>query len=234
MPAGRIFPDPGGILYPGFSVAAGVNPAAIPLMGKGTAIQTAVTPSLQSGDPNELFASATTAKGSFGMGVGYEGSLMNGQVTNGAFGGIGYNFDPLSVGVAVRDPNVSQSGTAAADIGFEYETKNEITLGAVLYNVNQNTQADIGIGTKSGKKYNLEANLLLPPFNSLSNGGYLATVAASVVPGAIGFHFSTSYDTGAKDLYYTVAAAAFIGDNFNVILQYATNRQATAALTVVF
>ncbi len=234
MPVGRIFPDPGGILFPGFGIAAGVNPAAIPLMGRGTAVEAAVTPAIQSGDPNGLFASATNAGSSFGLGLGYDGSLLGGHLTNGVFGGLGYNFDPLSVGVAVRDPDISQSGQASADIGFEYETKSELTLGAVLYNVNHNAQADVGIGTKGGKKYNLEADVLLPPFNNFGSNDFLGTLSASVVPGMIGFHFAVSYDTGAKDWYYTVSGAVFVNDNVDIVLQYATTRQATAAVTVLF
>lgn len=232
MPVGRVHPLPGGILYPGFNTAAGRNPAAIPLTGKGSALQLAATPAFQSSDSTDLFGSVATTRGSFGFGAGYLGSSYNSQLTNGFFAGMGYNFDPASVGIAVRDFDV-RSGNTSVDVGFQFETKQEITLGAVLYDVNNTSRAAIGVGTKSGKRYNLEANVLLPPFNNM-DGGYVGTLSASIFPGMIGFHFSTSYYTAAKSWDYVVGVGVFASDMIHIALQYATTRRATAAVTFIF
>lgn len=232
MPVARIFPNAGGILYPGFNSAAGVNPAAIPMTGKGTAIQVAATPSIQSGDTTELFGSVAHTSGALGFGAGYIGDFNSGQNVNSGFVGVGYNLDPLSVGVSVRDFDIKNGGGADIDAGFTFETKSEIAIGAVLYDINHNTQADLAVGTKSGKKYNIEADVLLPPFNS-SWMGYAATLAASITPGMFGFHFGTTYYTAPKTWEYIVGVGCQINDTFQVVAQYATTRRATLALTIV-
>ncbi len=239
LPTAFIFPayaNP--ILYPGFNIAAGVNPAALPLAQKTTAFQAAYTPALESGYPNDFFGGLAVSKRSLGIGLGYIRNQTSyaGQTTTtqSVFGGFGFSVDQVSLGVGLRDTYLANGFSPNVDIGLvvgDQKNARAVSFGAVFYNMDSLPQLDIGIGYGSIKKYTLEANILLPPFRYLDSG-YVFTVAASLRAEILGLYFHTSYATNYKTFSHTVGIFAWLSDHVNVFAQFITSRTLSVGLSV--
>lgn len=234
FPSARMYPQPVGILFPGFNVAPGVNAAALPTSGKGTAAQAAYGPPIRSGDPMQFFGSLSTASKDLGIGFGYMGSKASGQnVVSGAFGGFGYVFDSISLGLGVRDLNLADGFRPDVDIGFIMGTKGELTFGVVAYHINENAQICVGVGTGGKKKFNIEANVTLPPLHT-NYQPYILTVSASLTPGIVGVHFRSSYYTRIETFTHTIAGGVWLGEQVLLTAQYSTDREVLGSATVMF
>ena len=231
---GSVFPDPSGILFPGLATAAAINPAALGNAGKATAIQVALTPSLRSGDDNEYFASFATAKKGFGFGFGIDGATKGGgSFTNGGFVGMGFNLERIALGLAVRDANFSDSVSPSVDVGALFGESQGLKLGFVFYHLENSPQLDLGIGWGAGKKYNLEANVLLPPFSSFSGGSLGMSLGANIFIQPLSFLFRTTYYTRSNNYVHTLGVGVWLNQMFNLGVQFSSPRHWTFGLTLV-
>jgi hypothetical protein len=229
--ASRIFPRPTGILYPGLPEAAGVNPAALAMGKKITAIQGAYTPSLQSGDPQEFFAALGSSQQNVGFGFGYDGvKPSGGSMRNGIFAGAGVALPSVSFGVDLRDPDLSGGFSPDVDLGLKVGRDEGLSFGAVLYQLNSPAQLNVGIGYAK-KSFNLEGNVLLPPFSGGGNGYTLTGALTVFASNLVSLHFRTSYFTAGKSFSTTVGASVGISSSASLLAQYTTDRTLTAALT---
>lgn len=233
FPAGRVFPQPVGILFPSFNVAPGVNASSIPANNRGTAVAAAVSPTTNSANAMQYFGSAASSSSTFGGGVSYIGSSYAGSMTHGAAAGLGYSFETFSLGLGARDLDVKSGWDPSVDASLMLLALKDFIAGAVFYNLNQATQLDLGIGVKSGQRYNVEVNLLLPPFSDLG-GGYTATVSAAIFVEPFGLHFRSSYNTAYKDFSHTIALGAWVSKVIHIAAQFTTPRTFTFGLTALF
>ncbi|MBY0370896.1 hypothetical protein K2X33_09435 [bacterium] len=233
FPVASIAPDTVGILYPGFSVAAGVNGAALPKAGRGTAFQLGYSPAIQGWQSHGAFGSVAHAKGSFGIGAGYQGSLaQDGTLTNGAFAGMGYNVDNFSFGFFLHEDNFAFGISPEINAGLTVELP-IVDFGIVFHGLNQSPSAILALGTRSGSRMNVELNVETPSFYNLG-GRYIITLSAQLDAGILGFYFRTSYYTDWNGLYHTVGLGGWAWDAVNLSAQYNTNGQGTMAATFVF
>ncbi len=231
-PITQFFPQPVGLVYPGFNVAAGVNPAAIPSSGSGTAIQAGFSPAPSAGEAHRLFGSVAHKTSNFGYGAGYQGELQNGTLVHNAFVGVGANFGKFNVGLGLRDYNLSAGFSPAVDVGLTIELK-IIDFGLVFYHLETSPRIGVGIGTRSGSSFNLEANLLLPPLNNLGSS-YLATVSAQFAIQRITAYLRTTYDTGFRSLSHSIGLGGWVTKQAHLGAQYSTPNRIESALTVSF
>jgi hypothetical protein len=231
-PITQFYPQPIGLLYPGFNVAAGVNPAAIPSSGNGTAIQAGFSPAPSGGEAHRLFGSVAHKTSNFGFGAGYQGELLNGTLVHNAFVGLGANFGKFNVGLGLRDYNLRTGISPAVDVGLTIELK-IIDFGVVFYSLETSPRIGVGIGTRSGSSFNLEANILLPPLNNLGSS-YLATVSAQFAIQRITAYLRTTYDTGFRTLSHSVGLGGWVMKQAHLGAQYSTPNRIESALTVTF
>ncbi len=112
------YPGPAGILFPGLATAAAINPAALGFFDRSTAIQLAYGPPGQSGDVHRYFASVGTSKKGVGFGAGLNGSVQNGDFSNGAFAGVGFDFEKVALVLTVRENNLSGPFSPSIDFGI--------------------------------------------------------------------------------------------------------------------
>jgi hypothetical protein len=230
-PVAKFYPETVGLLYPGFSVAAGVNPAAIPSAGSGTAIQIGFSPA-PPGQEHRAFGSATHRTSNFGYGIGYQADLVGGTLVHNGFVGIGANFGKFNVGLGLRDYNLSSGISPSVDAGVTIELK-VVDVGLVFYNLENTPRLGAAIGTRSGQSFNVEANVLLPPFNNLG-AGYLATVSAQLAVQVVNAYFRTSYDTGLRTLSHTLGLGVWVYKKAHLAVQYSTPNRLGTAVTVSF
>jgi len=236
LPTATVFPNAVGILFPGFNVAAGVNPAALPLAGKVVAVQAGFTPPLQAGDPNAIFGGLAVAKKGLGVGLGYLRGQSSSEITQGVFGGVGFSFENVSFGLGLRDSNVSGGFSPNVDIGFivgNQKSGKGVSFGGVFYNLDSLAQLALGIGYGSVKKYSIEATVLIPPFDFLDSG-YVFTASANLRAELLGIYFRTSYATISDHFSHTIGLAAWVSEQFNLFAQFTTTRTLTLGATVVF
>lgn len=236
VPVPQLFSYPSGLVFPGLNGAAAINAAALPASGRATAVQAAFTPSLQSGDPMGIFGGIAMARKGLGLGLGIEHTSVSNLSTLGGFAGAGFAWDALSLGVGLRDSDLDGGFSPQVDVGLlvgEGKDRRGVAFGAVFYNLNTTAVLGAGIGYRGGKKYHLEANVVLPPFSDM-DGNYTITAAATINAGIFGLFFRTSYFTQPSDFSHTVGALAWISQRFNLIAQFTTNRTATVGATVLF
>ncbi len=230
FPVMRFHPETVGLVYPGFNVAAGVNPAALPSAGRGSAIQLGFSPGGSDGD--RLFASVAHAKDNLGIGAGYQGRMGGGAMQNDAFLGVAGTFGNFSAGLALREYDLSGGINPSVDAGILVELK-VVDVGLVFYDLNGASRLGIGVGSRGGGRFNIEGNVLLPHFNNLG-GGYLFTLSAQMAVGIVGVHFRTSYDTAWNDFSHTVGLGAWVSPQVQLALQYSTPRRVSGAVTYSF
>ncbi len=234
LPTAHIYPIPVGILFPGFNVAAGVNAAALPLMGKGTSVQGAYLPALSSGDPNGYFGSVAMASKTFGFGIGLLGSKSGSTTTNSLFTGAGFHTDNVAFGLGLRDPNVHGGFNPEVDAGVIVGGDKGLTFGFNLYHLQASPRLAAGLGFIQGRKYNLEANVLLPSFSNF-NKDYVITASASIfADDVIGFNFCESYYTINNTFLHTIGVLVWVSQHVNLIAQFTSQRTLAAGLSVVF
>lgn len=226
FPIMRFHPETVNLVYPGFNVAAGVNPAALPSAGRGTAIQAGFSPG--GSDESRAFASVAHAADSLGVNAGYQGRI-NGGMAHDAFLGVGGTFGNFSLGLALREFDISGGFNPSLDAGMVVELK-VVDFGLVFYDLNGSPRLGIGVGSRSGGSFTIEGNVLLPHFNNLG-GGYLITAAAQIAVQIVRVHFRTSYDTGWNDFSHTVGLGAWVTPQVLIGMQYSTPRRVSAAVT---
>jgi hypothetical protein len=230
FPLAQFYPTPVGILYPGFSVAGGVNPAALPTAGEGSALQLGFSGA--DGEENQAFGGLTHSNTRVGMGVGYQANLVNSGVVHNAFAGLGAKFQVLSLGIALRDYDLSAGISPSVDAGLIVKLKG-VEVGFVFYQLETQARMAIGIGTRQEGSYALEANVLLPPFSYLDSN-YLLTVSAQLEVKKVTAYFRTSYYTASQYLSHTLGLGVRVSKSVHLGLQYSTPRRIGGAITVHF
>lgn len=237
LPSAMIFPSPVGILFPGFNVAAGVNPAALPLPGKANSVQLAYTPSLRRGDDSSVFAGAAIAKKGLGVGLGYQRTQTSSTKIQGIFGGVGFAMDSMSFGLGLRDSQVDGGFSPNVDIGFivgNQKNGKGVSFGGVFYNLDHYPQMALGIGYGNVKRYNLEANILMPPFDYLGTGYYIFTLSATLRAEFLSLYFRSSYPTRTDNFTHTLGIAAQVMQNLNVFAQFTPSRTLTFGASAIW
>ena len=239
LPSNLIFPVPTGILFPSFACAGGVNPAALSAAGKVASIQGSYTPG-GGAYPKEFFGSLAAGSQKMGIGLGYLGESINGKLTSNAFIGAGFKIDPVNIGIGLRDFDISNKSTPNVDLGLISGEGNGgggggLRFGFVVYNLNSPAQLDLGVGFSGGKKYNMEINVLLPPFSGGTGSGNVVTVSGTVFAAdIIGLTFRTSYFTKPNTYEHTMGLSGWLSEAFNLFAQFSTPRVWTGGLMVTF
>lgn len=231
FPMARYYPQPVGLLYPGFNVAAGVNAAALPSAGRDTAVQLAYSPG-STADAHEMFGSVAHSKGNIGFSAGYQGFLFNGAMNHGAFVGLGAEVSNFAFGLGLRDDDVGGGVNPMVDAGMIINLK-ILDLGLVFYDLNGTARLGVGVGSKSGSRFNLEANVLLPPFSNLDSS-YIFTLSAQLSVGIAIVHFRTSLHTGSGNLNHTVGLGAWVTKSVLLAVQYTTPDRLVGGVTISF
>lgn len=235
-PTALIYPDPGGILFPGFQVAAGTNPASLTYFEKAKSLQAAYSPALTHDDGHGYFGSFAYGSKNFGLGLGVSGRYLNRNNTNGVFLGSGYRFQKVALGLAIRDPRLSGSFSPNVDLGLMFGEGKGLTLGLVVYDIDNSGRMDLGVGFSGGKKFNVEANLLFPSFSRLSDShsDYRVLVSANIFMDFLAVTLQSGYFTHLKEFSHTCAITAWFTEWLNLILQYHTPRTWTLGTSLVF
>ena len=233
-PTNSIGPSLGGIIFTGFGVAAGINPATLPGFKKASVVHLGYTPALNNGEAHQGLLSLATSKGKFGFGMGLTTAQGSGAGVYGGFAGIGRSFENVSLGLAVRDQSFSVRSDPEVDIGLTLGSERGLKGGLVLYHLNNAARASVGVGFDGGKKYNLEGTVLLPAFNNLGNNGYVLSVSANIFIDWFGVYFRTSYFTSGNDYQHAIALNTWLGENFSLLVQYDTPQTWTLGLTLKF
>lgn len=236
LPTNHIFPVPGPILFPGYTTAAGNNPAALGAFGKGGGIQGSYSPT---GSNKEYFAGLTASSPKMGVNLGYIGDDLGGTMVNSVFAGAGFQIDPIAVGFGLRQFDLSGNFSPDVDLGLiagEGAGKGQgLRFGFVIYNLNSPAQLDLGIGFSGGKKYNMEVNLLLPPFSGGNGGTYTVTVAGNIFAGEIlGINFATSYTSNSSNYLHKLGLTLWPWDQVSFFAQFTTPSMWTGGAMIMF
>ena len=223
LPTFDIYPTPSGIVYPSLLDAAGVNPAGLPQSKKVTALGIEYSPSPGSGSPHEYSAAFATGDTRFGFGAGYVGSLST-YATHGMYMGAGFRTESTSIGLDIRNPDFSTGFSPQVDLGIIAKTASDISIGLVLYKLEQAPQLDVGLGFGKDKNYNFELNLLLPVFSNVFQPGanYILTAATTVYAGWFGISFKSSYLTETSSVTQTVSLDVWVSKKLALTLQYSS------------
>lgn len=241
LASNHIFPIPAPILFPSFTTAAGTNPAALGLSGKVAALQGAFSPG-QNSSGQEYYAGLAASSQKMGVGLGYLGDKNGSKMTNNVFAGAGFKIDPVALGIGLRQFDTSGKLSPNVDLGLIAGEGgsggggggNGLRFGFVVYNLNVASQLDAGIGFSGGKKYNMEVNVLLPPFSNM-DAGYVFTIAGTVYAAdVVGLTFNSSYNSTSKDYLHTVGINAWLWEPVCVFVQFSTPRTWTSGLMVTF
>ena len=169
----------------------------------------------------------------FGLGLGYDGFRQAGVLTNGAFLGAGFTMEPVSLGLDIRQLNLAGVISPNIDMGLRIGENNGPVFGLVLYDLNDLPQLDVGLGWAAKKKYNVELNVLLPPFAYLT-GDFTVTAAATVNASIFALYFRASFEYIAAATSQTIGLAANLSDNIVVLIQYSSGRVWTAGFTYLW
>jgi hypothetical protein len=237
LPAGMIYPVPVGILFPGFNIAAGVNPAALPTAAQNTtAMQTMYSPPLQNGQTDSVFSSIASSNGTSAAGAGLIATYdpNNRAIGGEAFGGAGFKFDKVSLGIAVRDENVTSSQSPDVDLGFLFRSdKSGPCAGFVLYHTNTSAQLDFGLGFHKEHSYAFEVNFLLPQFNQwgLSSFNYTTVFSATIYSGIFGFYFRS---VSSSQSFATLGILAQLSQKLSLIVEWTNPSILNTGFTINF
>jgi len=237
LPVHEVFPTPSGIIFPSLLTAAGVNPAALPQRGRAaTALGINYSPPPGGSGAHQYSASLGTGDKKTGLGVGYTGSMDN-SATHGVFLGGGFRAESTSIGIGFRDLDLNEGGFAPeTDLGIIAETGSDVTLGLVLYHLEDQPQLDFGVGFGNNRNYNFEINLLLPPVRDAFSPGanYTITAATTVYTRFFGVSFKSSYQTATSDVNQSVAALVWLMKTFAITIQYSSPNRSYYGMIFLF
>lgn len=223
---------PGALIFPHFDSAALINASTL-VHNKGTAVQGLYSPPPSSGETHQYQLGVASASKKFGLGMGYTG-YSDTQATHGAFAGLGFLIETLSLGLSIRDPNVENDFDPDVDFGLDLAIDKSVHLGVVLYNINRTPNVALGVGYVKENKYFLEANLGFQNVNNIDTSNYTLTLAAGVYAGIFGMGFQTNYYASSKDYDHILSGLIRPSDNLHFLVQFETPRRFRFGLTVVF
>lgn len=231
LPTATMWPTPNGILFPNVATAGGVNAAALPLAGKATVVQgayTKVTDNL-----SEFYGGVGMTSRKFGVSLGYLGDKIGNNLVHNSYAGAGFAIDQVSLGLNVRRFNWSGSASTGVDLGLIAGEGKGFTWGFVVYNINgPHTQVTGGVGFGGGKKYNMELNFAIPPFNGGSV--YIITAAGTINPSEVfGVHFKTSYYSD-KNYLHVLGLSVFPWENTGFLVQFSSPSIWTGGINLSF
>lgn len=216
---------PGGIAFPAIYHAAGVNAASLTSQ-KGYVVEAGYGPE---GDPwtvDRAEAAFVASQKSFGLGVQYLGLHdSGGNWTHGGAIGAAARLDPVSLGVGLRDSNVSAGAEPAVDLAIDFQPEGGgqgVHAGGILYEVNGGPYLGVYLGMIKEKQHFLEASIVTPRFGR--SGDYQFGVAAGVHAGIFGVSFFSRYYTSSRTFAHTLGAGIWIMEFWNVGIQFDTPR----------
>lgn len=228
---------PAGIAFPPTYHAASTNAATLAGVSQGSLIEGGYGPPLQTGDPERLEAAVAATGKRLGLGVEYSGTRTgSGPFTNGGAIGGGANFQPVSLGVGLRDANVESGFNPTVDLAIDFQpdsTGKDFHFGGVLYGVNGTPVLGAYAGFIKEMKYFLEGDVVTPPLSS-AGGAYRLGVAAGVWVERFGFSFHTRFYTDTKTFDHTIGAALWVAPWWNLGVQIDTPRTLMARTVFTF
>jgi hypothetical protein len=223
VPFHDIFPTPSGIIFPSLDSAAGINPAALPQHYKTTAMTIDYSPPPGGNGAHDYDVALASGDKSYGLGIGYQGQYDN-FPTHSLYMGGGFSTSNASLGLNLRFPNLSQNLSPSTDIGMIADTKTDVLLGIVIYNLQDEAQPDLGIGFGKEKKYHFEINLILPPVSQIGQSGadFIILAATTVYASVFGISFKTSYSTATSVVNQSVSLMIDLAKKWGVLAEYDT------------
>lgn len=234
LPLATIFPTPTGIIFPAVSIAAGVNPAALPQLKRIAALEFSYAPPPSSGERHDYFTSFSSSNPHYGIGAGYLGSYQ-GELSQGYFFGGGVRAETLSVGLSLRNTNIA-TGSPEGDLGIIADYGKDFAAGIVFYGLQASPQIALGFGVGRGKNYQFEANILLPQLSTLfTPESDFTLVAASMVNlGFFSLSFKSSYRYATSEVNQSVSALFWFFKTVATVIQYSSPNRSYYGLIFTF
>lgn len=223
-------PLPGGYVFPGFNQTYVVNPGALP-MESASAVEALYQPTLFGSTTHEYAVSAAKTSSAWGLGAGVSGAKSESASSTDtlsprfAHAGAGLRFSGVGVGAAYNyrigadeyaatgsaaqvSGNAALANGSSLDVGMVIGSGRDRNFALLLRNLDSAPFIVVGAGYAE-KKYNLEADLVLPSFaQGLASDGssYALLLSASTYAGIWGLQFyarfthtlGTSATTGSE------------------------------------
>lgn len=233
LPLLGAYPTPMNIVFPNLLTSAASNPAALGRYPKVNALAVAYSPKL-SNSTQQYFAGFATSKKGLGFNLGLLGRESFGSATHSVFGGVGYGFDQVAIGLGVRESNFVGGFDPSIDLGLTIGESTGVSGALTLYNLAGSSQMAVGVGYAKSKSFTIEADVRLPTFDNLG-GAYLITIAANIAVDPLAFHFATHYNTGfGGSNSHTLGVSFWTGESFNLQAQFNSSNTWTAGLIFAF
>jgi hypothetical protein len=230
FPIARFHPSPAPIIAPAFHMAGGINPAAIPTTGSNTAIGAAYRAGINAASDLATLSIASS-KRRFAWGATYLADFTGAE--HGGFVAAGAKFKAFSVGLGVRDTTLNSGFNPNVDVGFVFSPKG-FDIGLVGYDLDSSPRVAFGVGTNSGSRLNLEANVLLPSMNNL-DGNYTISIFAQMrVKKILMLFFGSSYQTLFSNFIHILGVGVDVAKSLAFTIQYTNEETATAGVTISF
>ncbi len=229
----NIFPAPAGILFPSLPTAAGINPGVLGNSERATALQLAYGPPTDDTESHRYFAGIGSARKGWGYGFGLDGSSFDGSFTNGAYAGLGVDLERAGLGMAVREADLADGFSPSVDLGLVFGKGAGFKAGFVIYGLEDTPQMNIGVGYSASRRYNIEANALLPAFSAFSSGSFALSLGANLNVEFLNFLFRATYYTASDRVVNTLGVGIWFSQKVNLGVQVSTPHEWTAGLTLV-
>jgi len=233
---------PAGFLFPNFSTAGLVNPAAMALDWR-TEIALRYSPPLNANSSQNYLGSLGYSNDVWAFNAGYTGSYQNKAALHGAFGSASIHLWKLAFGIAARKPEVNSADPIEADLSAVLKLTRKLRLGGSLYNLAGEKQVALGAGIGFPQKWTFAADVLFPfkPKGKSLADQWAATVAGSKYFETFGYSLGLKYSrqqdgfNNEGNISAYGAWAQRLGRSLNLNLQYQTRPHAvTVGLTWLF
>jgi hypothetical protein len=228
---------PGGVVFSGLNQAVQKNAADL-AFDKALAVQGTFTPKILDATANAFTASIVDAFGRAGLGATYQHNTpfdSDFSVISTA-AGVGTNW--ISAGVTVNF-QLDPSSDTSVDIGTHVGTGQSWNFGAVVRHIDDDTRyAALGVGYAEAKKWNVELDVLLPPFKTMSQNGaeYEFDLITGVYASKLGLEISGNYgytkgDSSSSSFGVEVTGLYWVTGSVNLFVTYGYDRQKASGNT---
>lgn len=233
---------PAGFVFPTFSNAGLVNPAAMALDWR-TEIALRYSPPLSSDSSQNYLGSLGFSNARWAFNLGYTGSYQDKTALHGAFGSASIHLWQLALGVSARKPEVNSSDPIEADVSADLKLNRKLRVAGSVYNLAGEKRIALGAGIGFPQKATLAADVLFP-LNSRGKSitdQWAATVSGSRYFESFGFSMGIKYSrqedgfNNEGQISGYGAWAQRLGRSLNLTLQYqACPHAMTAGLVWLF